>query len=207
MYRLEKVRYLWRVLRTDPSELLRLAHMALVTAKFRYVKRCVGKGTIVGPGTRIVNSANVRIGRGCLLQEGVYIRAGADGRVTIGDRAALNSFCRIFGHGGVEIGADTQIGPGVLITTTDHDYDSQLETRYKRVKIGQRGWIGANVTVLPGIEIGDSCVIGAGAVVTKDVPGGSIAVGVPARVVRRIERGEHEGFPAARVRAGQAGRP
>jgi acetyltransferase-like isoleucine patch superfamily enzyme len=83
--------------------------MGLTTFKFRCIKRCIGAGTIVGTGTVIVNSANVRIGRGCLLQDAVYIRAGTEGEIAIGDGAALNSFCRIFGHGGVEIGEDTQI--------------------------------------------------------------------------------------------------
>ena len=188
MYKLEKLQYLARVLRANPSELLRLGRMGLTTLWFRYVKRCTGAGTIVGPGTTIVNSANVRIGRGCLLQDFVYIRAGTEGKVAIGDRAALNSFCRIFGHGGVEIGDDTQIGPGALLTTTDHDYEGDLQTRYKKIVIGRNVWVGANVTIVPGVEVGDGVVIGAGSVVTKDIPPNSIAVGVPARVIREIDR-------------------
>lgn len=192
MYRLDKAKYLVRILRRQPSELLRLAQVALVTFRFRHLKRCAGKGTIISPGTRIVNSANVRIGRGCLLQDCVYIRAGTDGSVRIGDRAALNSFCMLFGHGGIEIGEDTQIGPDALITTTDHDYEESLNTRFKPVKIGRRVWIGAKVIVLPGVTVGDGSVIGAGSVVTKDLPAGSVAVGTPARVIRKIEGQQSE---------------
>ena len=187
MYQLHKLRYFSRILRNNPSELLRLLIMGLTTVKYRYVKRCVGPGTIVGPGTTIINSANVRIGAGCLLQDRVYIRAGAEGRVRIGDRAALNSFCRLFGHGGLEIGEDTQLGPGTLITTTDHDYRGELETRFERVIVGRRVWVGANVTILPGVEIGDFAVIGAGSVVTKSIPPRSVAVGVPARVIKELD--------------------
>lgn len=186
MYRLDKFAYFARVVRTNPSEVFRLLRIALTSAKYRYLTRCVGKGTVVGAGTQIINSANVRIGDNCLLQDAIYIRAGTEGLITIGDRAALNSFCRLFGHGSIVIGEDTQIGPGSLITTTDHDYDHDLTTRYKPVVIGKGVWIGANVTVLPGIEIGDGAVIGAGSVVMKNIPPYCVALGVPARVVKLL---------------------
>lgn len=187
MYKIDKYKYLVHVLTKNPSELLRLLDIGLTTAKYRYLKRCVGKGTIVEPKTEIINSANVRIGKGCLLKEAVYIRAGTEGKIVIGDRAAINGFCRLFGHGSIEIGEDTQIGPCCLIITTDHDYGGNLETSFKRVVIGKRVWIGANVTILPGVEIGDYSVIGAGAVVTKSIPPRTIAVGVPARVIKSID--------------------
>ena len=188
MYKLDKVGYLWRVVKSDPGELLRIARIGWTTAKFRYLKRCAGAGSVIGGGTQIINSGNVRIGKQVLLQDAVYIRAGNDGRVVIGDRAAINSFCRFFGHGGIEIGEDTQIGPGSLITTTTHDFARELEASFEKVVIGRRVWIGANVTILPGVTIGDFCVIGAGSVVNRSIPAGSLAVGVPARVVRKVER-------------------
>lgn len=184
MHTPNKKAYLIHILKTNPSELLRLVMVGLTTAKFRYLKRCVGRGTAVEPGTKIINSANVHIGRDCLLKEAVYLRAGHEGQITIGDRAALNAFCRIFGHGTVTIGEDTQLGPGALITTTDHNYDNALEVRFKPVVIGKAVWIGANVTILPDVTIGDQAVIGAGAVVTKDIPPRSVAVGIPARVIK-----------------------
>ncbi len=186
MYKLDKLKYLGSVLRTNPTEVFRLLSIALTTAKYRYIRRCVGRGTIVGTRTEIINSANVRIGERCLLQDAVYIRAGAEGRVTIGDRAAINSFCRIFGHGTVTIGEDSQLGPGTLITTTDHDYRGDLRTTFRPVVIGRGVWVGANVTVLPGVVIGDYAVIGAGSVVTSSIPPRSVAVGVPARVIKEI---------------------
>jgi acetyltransferase-like isoleucine patch superfamily enzyme len=187
MYTLDKAGYLLKVIKEDPFELLRLFSMGLNTARYRYLQKCVGKGTIVGRHTEIINASKVRIGRGCLLQDAIYLRAGTEGGIVIGDRAALNSFCRIFGHGRVEIGEDTQIGPGSLITTTDHDYQGQMEASFKAVVIGKGVWVGANVTVLPGVEIGDYAVIGAGSVVTRNIPPRAVAVGVPARVIKWVD--------------------
>jgi acetyltransferase-like isoleucine patch superfamily enzyme len=187
VYTLDKFTYLVRVIKTNPSELWRLLRIGLTTAKYRYIKRCVGKGTIVGVRTEIINSANVRIGDACLLQDAIYIRAGTEGKIIIRDRAALNSFCRLFGHGCIEIGEDTQVGPGSLITTTEHNYHNDLTTHFKRVVIGKGVWIGANVTILSGVEIGDFAVIGAGSVVMKSIPPRCVALGVPARVVKRLD--------------------
>lgn len=173
-------------LKDDPLELVRLVRIALSTFKFRYVKRCAGPGSIFGTHTRIINAARVTIGRSCLFQDSIYIRAGVEGRVDIGDRAAINSFCQMYGHGGISIGEDTQIGPGTVITTTDHDYGEDLQERFKPVTIGRRVWIGANATILSGVTIGDGAVIGAGAVVIRDVAPHTVAVGVPARVVRNL---------------------
>jgi acetyltransferase-like isoleucine patch superfamily enzyme len=197
MYSLEKTAYLLRVLRTNPFELTHLIGVGLNTFFFRHIRRCVGAGTVVGRKTVIVNSGNVKIGKNCLLQDGVYIRAGTDGRVTIRDGVAINSFCRLFGHGGITIAEDTQMGPGSLITTTTHDYSRQLEARFREVTIGRRVWIGANVTVLPGVTIGDGAVIGAGSVVTKNVRPGVIAVGNPAHEIRCLDERSSSSGPVA----------
>ena len=161
MYKLDKAAHVAGIIR-NPSELVHLIGVALNTFTFRYVRRCADRGTVIGRHTVIVNSANVRIGKNCLLQDGVYIRAGTAGRITIEDRVAVNSFCRLFGHGGITIGEDTQIGPGSLITTTTHDYNRGLEASFEPVIIGRGVWIGANVTVLSGVTIGDYAVVGAG---------------------------------------------
>jgi acetyltransferase-like isoleucine patch superfamily enzyme len=186
MYKLDKAAHLVGLIR-NPSELPHLIGVGLSTFTFRYIRRCVGRGTVVGRHTVIVNSANVQIGKNCLLQDGVYIRAGTDGRITMEDRVAINSFCRLFGHGGIIIGADTQIGPGTVITTTTHDYGYDLETEFLQVNIGRGVWIGANVTVLPGVTIGDGAVIGAGSLVTKDIPPGVVAVGSPAHAIKKVQ--------------------
>ena len=91
----------------------------------------------------------------------------------------------------VQIGDHCMIGPGTLITTVGHPLDREGRrarlAQAEAVTIGDDVWIGGNVTVLPGVHIGDDVVIGAGSVVTRDIPANSLALGVPARVVRKLE--------------------
>jgi acetyltransferase-like isoleucine patch superfamily enzyme len=146
---------------------------------------------VVGERAVFINSANIRIGDDCLIQDRVYFRAGLDGHIHIGDGAAVNSYVQLYGHGGIDIGDNAQVGPNTVITTTGHDYlSSDLDSNYAGIKIGNRAWIGANCTILPGITIGDHAVIGAGAVVAKDIPPNCVALGVPARVIRHFEKDE-----------------
>ena len=182
-----------RSLASEPLEAPRLLRTALATWYFRFVRRIAGSGSIFGTHNRVINGRNVRIGNDCLFKDAIYLRAGLTGRIDIGDRVAINSFCQFYGHGGITIGADTQIGPGVLVTTTGHDYTGGLEAVFKPVTIGRRVWVGANVTVLAGVTIGDGAVIGAGAVVHRDVPPHTVAVGVPARVVRDLTQSRDGG--------------
>ncbi len=185
---IDKVDYIVTVFKRNPIEIFDLIEAALTTLKFRYIKRCIGKNTIVRKKTQIINSANVNIGDDCILQDFIYIRAGAHGEVIIRNGCMVNSFCRFFGHGGIEVGEHTQIGPGVTITTTHHDItDKGLSEDFLKVTLGRRVWIGANVTILPGVTIGDNAVIGAGSVVTGDIASNSIAVGVPAKVIKKTK--------------------
>lgn len=110
--------------------------------------------------------------------------------ITLGRRVFINSGCRFQDQGGISIGDDCLIGHNAVIATLQHDIhpDRRADLIPSPVRIGRNVWLGANVTVLPGVTIGDDAVIGAGSVVTRDVPAGMIAVGSPARVVRAIER-------------------
>lgn len=185
---INKKEYLLKLLRSNPLELLPVFSTSLKTFQYRYLQRCIGKNSIVGKGTEIFNFSNVKIGAHCLIQDHVYIRAGFQGKITISDYCAINSFAKLFGHGGIEIGDYTQLGPGSLITTTAHDYQQNLKTEFKKVTIGKWVWIGACCIILPGITIGDNTVIGAGSVVTKDIPSYSVAVGNPACVIKKNEK-------------------
>ena len=90
----------------------------------------------------------------------------------------------------VYIGDNVMIGPNTTITTATHPITPKGRREHlaqgKEIKIGNDVWLGANVTVLSGVTIGNNVIIGAGAVVTKDIPDNSLAVGVPARIIRKI---------------------
>ena len=90
----------------------------------------------------------------------------------------------------IYIGDDCMIGPNTVIATAGHPIDPELRqrcTQYnKPVRIGKNCWLGANVVVMPGVTIGDNTVIGAGSIVTKDIPSGVVAVGNPCRVMRPV---------------------
>ena len=102
----------------------------------------------------------------------------------VGARVSINAFVHIWALGGVTIGDDTLIASHVAITSLTHDPRAELfsasqETR--PVVIGRNVWIGTHAVILPGVTIGDGAIIGAGAVVTRDVAARTVVVGVPAR--------------------------
>ncbi|WP_041583359.1 sugar O-acetyltransferase [Xylanimonas cellulosilytica] len=111
-------------------------------------------------------------------------------RLVIGDRTFINADFLIIGGGLVTIGADTLIGPRCAIYTPNHaeDTTSRLEgwELPEPVTIGSNVWLGGSVTITPGVTIGNNAIIGAGSVVTHDIPADVIAVGNPCRPLREI---------------------
>lgn len=108
--------------------------------------------------------------------------------ITLGKRIFINSGCKFQDQGGVTIGDDCLIGHNTVLATLNHDVapSRRADMHPAQIVIGRNVWIGSNVTVLPGVTIGDDAVVAAASVVTKDVPGKSIVVGSPARVVRSV---------------------
>lgn len=111
--------------------------------------------------------------------------------ITIGKDVFINSGCHFQDQGGIEIGDGALIGHNVVLATINHDLDPKenRKNHYAPIKIGAHVWIGSNVTVLPGVTIGDYAAVGAGAVVTKDVPAMTVVGGVPAKVLKMIQEG------------------
>ena len=107
----------------------------------------------------------------------------------IGKNVFINSCCRFQDNGGIEIGDKTMIGPNVTIVTVNHEInpETRIDAIPKPVKIGKNVWIGADCTILPGVTIGENSVIGAGSVVTKDVPDNVIVAGNPAKLIKKIK--------------------
>lgn len=116
--------------------------------------------------------------------------------VCIGDNSDLGSHCLV--QGNVEIGKDVMMAPDVKVFTRNHRFDrldipmnQQGEVSYKTI-IGDDVWIGSNAVILPGRKIGHHSIVGAGSIVTKDVPDYAIVVGNPARIIRyRNENAGH----------------
>lgn len=106
--------------------------------------------------------------------------------VTIGKRVYVNSGCLMMSAGGITIGDDTQIAANVQLISNNHDLTDRQVITCKPIHIGKNVWIGAGATILPGVRVGDNSVIGAGSVVTKDVPQDTIVAGNPAKIIRKI---------------------
>ncbi len=110
--------------------------------------------------------------------------------IHVGDNFTANYNVTILDIAPITIGDGCMVGPGVTISTVTHPIDAtrcrDRIAQAKPVTIGNDVWLGANVLVMPGVTIGDNVVVSAGAVVTRGIPSDSLAMGVPARVVRRF---------------------
>lgn len=137
------------------------------------------------------------LGEGSFLQGPIYIHYGTHTKIGRGLFANFNLTIQDDAH--VTIGNNCNFGPNVTIVTPIHPMlakerrgmlmegaASAVMCYAKPVSIGNDCWLGASVTVCPGVSIGDDCVIGAGSVVTRDIPARSFAAGVPCKVVREI---------------------
>ena len=121
------------------------------------------------------------IGKGGAIHMGCFITGR---KISIGARVVVNRRCYLDGRGGLAIGDDVSISPECYIITLTHDVnDPCFIAVAKPVAIHSRVWIGARAIVLPGVTLGEGCVVGAGAVVTKDVQPYSVVAGNPAREI------------------------
>lgn len=147
----------------------------------RYIS--IGNDTLIGPGVAL--SAGMVPGQECLTSP----------VVSIGDRCLIGKGSGIVGHFSIIIGNDVWTGHHVYITDQNHGYTdislpiSQQSQPERPVTIGDGSWLGHGSIVLPGVTIGEHVVVGANSVVTHDIPSYSVAVGSPARVIRRYEDG------------------
>jgi maltose O-acetyltransferase len=128
------------------------------------------------------------LGEGAYVKPPLFVDYGEN--ITIGARTFINFNLTALDVAAITIGEDCQIGPNVQLLTPLHPIDPEprrdkLEAA-KPIVIGDNVWLGGGVIVCPGVSIGENSVIGAGSVVAKDIPANAVAVGNPARVIRRI---------------------
>lgn len=133
------------------------------------------------------------IGEECYIEPPLHTNFGG-GHVHFGKNVFANFNLTLVDDTHIYIGDYTMIGPNVTVATAGHPILPQLRREAYQynapVHIGENCWLGAGVIVLPGITIGDNTVVGAGSVVTKDIPANVVAVGNPCRVLREIN--EHD---------------
>ena len=139
------------------------------------------------------NFTEIEIEASCAFDRGVVLLCSGvpmpHVKIRIGASTYINRRTFLDAAESIVIGQDCAIGPDCYITDHDHGQDLMLPPLAQPViskptRIGDRVWLGAKVTVLKGVTIGDNTTVGAGSVVTQDLPAGVIAAGVPARVIR-----------------------
>lgn len=129
-----------------------------------------------------------KMGDSCVVEQPLFCTYGYN--TTMGDHVFLNVNCKLMDSGKITIGDNVFIAPDVCIITEEHAMDvtqrlAGLEYAHP-VTIGDNVWICTGVIVLPGVTIGANSVIGAGSIVTKDIPPNSLAVGNPCKVIRTL---------------------
>jgi acetyltransferase-like isoleucine patch superfamily enzyme len=146
-----------------------------------------------------LREGRLEIGAGTLLEPGVWITAPGDAHVRIGEGSFLNLGVMVASVELVEIGSHCMFANGCFVTDGNHRFDDpdrpvpwQGFTTKGPTRVGDNTWCGANVVITSGVTVGERSVIGANSVVTEDLPPFSIAAGLPARVLRRVEYGERE---------------
>ena len=176
--------------------------------------KSMGKNVRIGYGVKIVNPQYISIGDDVLIDDHVTLIARGPGGLSIGshihinDRVYLDTECEdgyitvhdhvyigtgttLFGHYGMEIGEHALLAQNITITPYSHifedpnDYIINQGGHSKKVTIGKDSYLGMNVCVLYSADIGDGSVIGSGSVVVKPIPPYSVAVGNPAKVIRK----------------------
>jgi acetyltransferase-like isoleucine patch superfamily enzyme len=171
-----------------------------------------GRRSVLQPPIRLGGAGRIRIGAGVTVGPGSWLHVlepeGAGVALAIGDGTSIVGACVISAARSVTLGRDVLLARNVYISDHQHAFEdttrpvlAQGVTRVAPVEVGDGAWLGENVVVGPGVRIGRGAVVGANAVVLESVPDHAVAVGAPARVVRRFD--DPRAQAAARDEAGR----
>lgn len=166
--------------------------------RYSLLREIVGEGSSIHPAAMLARDATGKIvlGKRTHVAAYVYLCALDHGTLTLGDDVYINEFNNLrAGGGNITIGSHTIIAQYVSIIASNHRIasrdvftrDAGIDETRRGVVIGRGVWIAANAVILPGVEVGDGAIIGAGSIVTKSIPPFAIAAGNPARVMRYRE--------------------
>lgn len=125
------------------------------------------------------------LGEGCFVQGPLYMNLAAN--IHIGNGVSLNPYFRCMSAGDVYIDDGAQIAMNVSVVTNNHDFYDRAVLTVKDVRICRNAWIGTGAIILPGVTVGENAVVGAGSVVTRDVPPNTVVAGNPAKVIRELD--------------------
>lgn len=161
----------------------RLHAHALLAAE---VRSPLPSSTVVLGRCAVHGTGAIQIGEDCLFYSGLHLETRGDAALNIGPGVVINRGTHIVAMRGITIGGGTMIGEYASIRDTNHVREAGKPLRgggYSGapIIIGKDVWIGRGAAILAGVTIGDGATIGANAVVTRDVPSGAVAAGVPAR--------------------------
>lgn len=153
-----------------------------------------GKNVYIGKHCALKGKSNIVLDDGVTVRPYAQIWSGG-GTVRIGRGSEIGERYRISIANSLEIGEKVLLSPNVYITDCDHEYrnidvpviEQGIVQKGQAVSIGDGSYIGINTVIVGNVKIGKHCVIGANSVVTKDVPDYSVAVGIPARVIKNIK--------------------
>lgn len=143
-----------------------------------------------GNGQKLFRKIFGKVGPGLWLQPPFYCDYGRN--IELGEDVGINYNCVFLDVAPVRVGSFVLFGPGVQIYTAGHPLDWKMRRAGQEfgrpVRIGDLVWVGGGAILCPGVSVGDRSVIGAGAVVTRDVPADVVVAGSPARIIRRLKK-------------------
>lgn len=171
--------------------------------KFKKTLKKVGDNVVIEYPYNITCQENIEIGeRTTILAHSrinLYEKNNIIPKVKIGKNCYIGFFFSLLAGDDIEIEDDVLVASNVLISSENHSINPEDEKSYmdqdllvSPVRIGQGTWIGEKVIILPGVTIGKKCVVGAGSIVTKSIPDYSIAVGNPARIIKKYDFNKHD---------------